>query len=340
MNNFRTGGNTGHILEVHVDPVAAIIGGAVGLSAHIQPLTAKGGVIGSCLHGIHGVNVLQSLTGDHGQGRIDVHRKFPVFPVDPPLVRFHGEDISPGILSQGEGNPLGVDTGGIHHIGRGNFIMGDPLFIQESDGTVLIQNSFQAVRFQQEVKTVRILGLVDHDLLLDVIAESGIQQVDSGEHIPVHQRGLELLGDNILNIPDIFLLELEHGGDLVRNCGLNAAVKHPGRRGNSRLGLFLGLCLHADLTGSHVHRLNRIQQGHGHGEVSLGGSKDVTAGQVLGKGSGSTLVCGFQGVRFQQQAVVNILPLAVAVLIMDGHTVGNRDKASVRQAEMFDFFFS
>ena len=142
MNNFRTGGNTGHILEVHVDPVAAIIGGAVGLSAHIQPLTAKGGVIGSCLHGVHGVDILQSLTGDHGQGRIDVHRKFPVFSVDPPLVRLHGEDISPGILSQGEGNPLGVDTSGIHHIGRGNFIMGAPLFIQEGDGTVLIQNSF------------------------------------------------------------------------------------------------------------------------------------------------------------------------------------------------------
>ena len=340
MDHFGTRGDAGHILEVHVDPVAAIIGSAVGLSAHIQPLAAKGGVIGSCLHGINGVNVLQGLTGDHGQGRIDIHRKFPVFPVDPPLVRFHGEDISSGILSQGEGNPLGVDTGGIHHIGRGNFIMGDPLFIQEGDGTVLIQNSFQAVRFQQEVKTVRILGLVDHDLLLDVIAESGIQQVDSGEHIPVHQRGLELLGDNILNIPDIFLLELEHGWDLVRNCGLNAAVKHPGRRGNSRLGLFLGPCLHADLAGSHVYRLNRIQQGHGHREVSLGGSKDVTAGQILGKGGGSTLVCGFQGVRFQQQAVVNILPLAVAVLIMDGHTVGNRDKASVRQAEMFDFFFS
>ena len=193
MNNFRAGGNTGHILEVHVDPVAAIIGGAVGLCPHIQPLTAKGGVIGRCLHGVHGVDVLQGLTGDHGQGRIDVHREFPVFPVDPPLVRLHGEDISPGILSQGEGNPLGVDTGGIHHIGRGNFIMGAPLFIQEGDGTVLIQNSFQAIRFQQEVKTVRILGLVDHDLLLDVIAESGIQQVDSGEHIPVHQRGLELL---------------------------------------------------------------------------------------------------------------------------------------------------
>ena len=218
--NLGTGRNRRHIIEVHEQSVAAIVRSAVRLGTHIQILTPQRCIIGSCLHGIDGINFVQGLTGNNGKGRVDFDREYTVFIVDPFRVGFYRKYKTVFGFIQRKYDIFRNNTGIVLHIRNGNFIYRSSLFIQEADGAVLILFCSQAIQIQQEVVTVtRLLG-IHYNLLFQIVTIGGVEKVCIREYILVDQRRLQFLRNNIFHIPSSALLKVYQRGIALHNaCG-------------------------------------------------------------------------------------------------------------------------
>ena len=141
IHNLTAIGNRGHTLDVHIGTVTPIVGGAVGLCAHIQPLTAQCRIIGCSLHGIGGIDILQCASGYHSQCGVNHDREFTVFTVDPFLVRFYSQDSTLFGFIQRKMNIKRAKSRSILHAGDGDLVNFFLIGIQERHRPILIQDS-------------------------------------------------------------------------------------------------------------------------------------------------------------------------------------------------------
>ena len=101
---------------MHKNAVSSIIGGTVWLCADIQILSAQGGIVGSGLHGIYGIDIVQSRTGRNNNSRINLNRENTIFPIDPISIGFHSQDKALRCFVEGEGNLGRKDSTVILHV--------------------------------------------------------------------------------------------------------------------------------------------------------------------------------------------------------------------------------
>ena len=173
----------------------------------------------------------------------------------------------------------------------------------------------QAIQCQQKIVAIALPLLTQDDLLLQVIAVGRIAQIYAGIHLPVEHAGRQRRRHQVLRTPAL------SGGQahdrrlrLHLRCDAAVIVRLPCRQG-----------LH----------LRRVQQPHGDRHVPAGRRCQLPMGQVLGEGRRYAAVVPrviAPGVR--GQGIVDVPPLALFILIMHRRSVGDRQIAAVREAEV------
>ena len=191
---------------MHIGAVSSVVAGTVGLCTDIQPLTAQSRIIGRGFHGVNRIDIFQRPAGHNDQGRVDLNGVCTFLAVDPLLICFNSQNGTLLGLIQREMNVKGAQARSILHAGNRNPVNLLLIAVQERDRAVFIQDSGKTAAFQQKVKPVTFLRLIDNDLFLNVISEIGVLQINTREHILVNQGGLEFLRNHVIDVPVILIL--------------------------------------------------------------------------------------------------------------------------------------
>ena len=173
------------------------------------------------------------------------------------------------------------------------------------------------------------------------MAVCGIPQVNAGINILIQHRGLQLFRDQLFHSPSsvgVCSGVYRQNIYICHQRSLNGVVHR-----QSRLDL-QWLCGHGSYLAAsdrgHGLQLIAIQQIHSYRHIAILGGHKPPGGQICGEGR-SNLRIG-RGVGFlvsgQSQAVVNVLPSAFVILVVDWHAVRNSKETAVTKAEMFFCF--
>ena len=148
---------------MHIGAVSSVVAGTVGLCTDIQPLTAQSRIIGRGFHGVNRIDIFQRPAGHNDQGRVDLNGVCTFLAVDPLLICFNSQNGTLLGLIQREMNVKGAQARSILHAGNRNPVNLLLIAVQERDRAVFIQDSGKTAAFQQKVKPVTFLRLIDND---------------------------------------------------------------------------------------------------------------------------------------------------------------------------------
>ena len=263
------------------------------------------------------------------EGWVDGYGENTILRLDPALVGGDGQfPGAGGLLREGIRNGVAFYAGVVKHVGCRE-IVDDLLAVQKKNRAVVLQSRRQALQVQIEVKGVAVALPVQDDAFLDVVAENFILEIHIGEHILIQHLGADAGGCRLTGEA----LLLGFGGGTV------------GLHGNSLLVRGVG-----DLRGCSVEffggdgrlRRKRVPEEHAYSAVTGRGGEQEAIRKIDGKilfmrtvdafvsANGRSTVC-----ILQRKRVVDILPVAVVIRVMNGRTILHGSVASVRQTEPF-----
>ena len=223
-------------------------------------------------------------------------------------------------------NGVAFYAGIVKHVGCGE-IVDDLLAVQKKNRTVVLQSRRQALQVQIEVKGVAVALPVQDDAFLDVVAVNFILEIHIGEHIPIQHLGADAGGRRLTGET----LLLGFGGGMGRLYGDSLLVRRVGD---------LRSCSVKTLGGDGRLRRKRVPEEHAHAALAGGRGEEKTVCERCGEiffmrtidafisADGRSAVC-----ILQRERVVDVLPVAVVICIMNGRAVFHGSVASVRQTE-------
>ena len=282
--------------------------------------------------------------------------------VHPRRVRLHPEQVAAVLQRlEGIGRRVGISARRIEQVGRGNLV--DRLLrrVHQKDRAVLLHDRRQAVQPHRKGEMIALERPVDEDALLHVVAKGLILQVDPVVDVCIEHGGRERFRDKGVG----FFIGQRHGCGRVRKLrrhvgverlGLVGGIFRPGNRNRRRnRGRILGrrcFCVFLFVRARRSCRLRTLRpgrdrrffrlaiKGHLNAVAAKACCEQAAVCQACRKAQLIFTVSGGIGLgvvrRLGAQRVVDVLPRAVPVLIVNGRVILHRNIAAVAHAELLD----